>query len=74
MKDSEKNRDPERASARAVSDARCALRKLGLLAELAAAVALLRGAEDHELADAYDQAAQFVENIASALAVTEGDR
>ena len=31
MLNAEKNRDPERAKQRAVSDARCALRKLALL-------------------------------------------
>ena len=31
MKDKDKNRDPERARKRARADARCALRKLGLL-------------------------------------------
>ena len=34
MKASEKNRDPERAKKRAVADARCALRKLGLLGRM----------------------------------------
>lgn len=34
MKHSDKNRDPERAKKRAVADARCALRKLGLLSWL----------------------------------------
>ena len=34
MKDKDKNRDPERARKRAVADARCALRKLGLLEDL----------------------------------------
>jgi len=34
VKASEKNRDPERAKKRAVADARCALRKLGLLGRL----------------------------------------
>lgn len=34
MRDADKNRDPERARQRAKADARCALRKLGLLAGL----------------------------------------
>ncbi|MCP4515479.1 MAG: hypothetical protein GY824_09655, partial [Delftia sp.] len=36
MRDQDKNRDPARAQKRAVADARCALRKLGLLSPLAA--------------------------------------
>jgi hypothetical protein len=45
MKDADKNRDPERAKLRAASDARCALRKLGLLDDLTAA---LKGAVKHK--------------------------
>jgi hypothetical protein len=36
MKNADKNRDPEAARKRARSDARCALRKLGLLHKLEA--------------------------------------
>jgi len=40
MKDAEKNRDPERAQKRARADARCALRKLGLLDKLEKSAAM----------------------------------
>lgn len=43
MKRSEVNRDPERARARAVSDLRCAVRKLGVPAALEAVADLLDG-------------------------------
>lgn len=50
MRDKDKNRDPEKARKRAVADARCALRKLELLADLEA-LAKPGALKDHQLAD-----------------------
>lgn len=61
MRDADKNRDPERAKKRAVSDARCALRKLGLLQLMARDEA---GSEPSEV----------LVQLCKALKVAEGDR
>ena len=64
MKDSEKNRDPERARKRAIADARCALRKLDWLAALATYTG---GGQEHAKAHTLDA-------LIAALNITEADR
>jgi len=63
MKDSDKNRDPARAQKRAATDAKCALRKLGLLADLET----LAGRSFDELKAGPIVTATYLQRLAAAL-------
>jgi len=82
MKDSDKNRCPEKARKRAASDARCALGKLGFREAITSwaarnADAALgddpRGLGDGEFAALHDEAQEILSELASALGLG-GDR
>lgn len=63
MKDADKNRCPEVAKKRAKSDARCALRKLGLLDEIDA----IRAEPDENPQGAYQQSLAIIAKLRKAL-------
>lgn len=65
MRDTEKNRDPDKARKRAKNDARTALRKLDLLEELARVV------REPDARRREIDAAAFAGNLARALGVFE---
>lgn len=62
MKDSDKNRDPERALKRVRSDMRCAMRKMGLLAKWEVYLELPKDA----YAERRDYALEFMEAMLEA--------
>lgn len=73
MKDSEKNRCPDKARKRAASDARCALGKLGLRDVIASWAARNADAADADLTAIHDEAQEILRDLASALGLG-GDR